>query len=139
MPSSKKGGFICPCALGQRGGGCGCNKNPAVRGLYGGYANGHDNGHVDSYHSKGGKGGYVNGHVNGHVNSYRGYRATRKNKNLFKKYKAGISIGFTGRASLKAKGILPRSNGRYILGPKYSGNKKPRILKKPTKTRKQRK
>jgi hypothetical protein len=118
MPSSKKGGFICPCALGQRGGGCGCNKNPAVRGLYGGYANGHDNGHVDSY---------------------RGYRATRKNKNLFKKYKAGISIGFTGRASLKAKGILPRSNGRYILGPKYSGNKKPRILKKPTKTRKQRK
>ena len=109
MPSSKKGGFICPCMLGQRGGGCGCNKNPAVSGLYGG------------------RGGY------------RGYKATRKNKNLFKKYKAGISIGFTGRASLKAKGILPRSNGRYVLGPKYSGNKKPRVLKKPTKTRKQRK
>ena len=50
-----------------------------------------------------------------------GYRATRKNRNMLKKYKSGRSIGFTARASLKAKGLLPRSNGRYVLGPKYSG------------------
>ena len=49
-----------------------------------------------------------------------GYRATRRNRNLLKKYKSGRSIGFTARASLKAKGLLPRSNGRYLLGPKYS-------------------
>ncbi len=73
------------------------------------------------------------------TNLYGGYRATRKDKNLYKKFKKGKSIGFTGRSSLKAKGILPRSNGRYILGPKYSGTGKPRVLKKPTKTRKAKK
>ena len=53
-----------------------------------------------------------------------GYRATRKNRNMLKKYKSGRSIGFTARASLKAKGLLPRSNGRYVLGPKYAGTKR---------------
>jgi hypothetical protein len=57
-----------------------------------------------------------------------GYRATRKNRNFLKKYKSGRSIGFTARASLKAKGLLPRSNGRYVLGPKYSGTGKNRPL-----------
>ena len=64
-----------------------------------------------------------------------GYRATRKNKALIRKYKQGKSIGFTAKASLKAKGLLPRSNGRYVLGPKYSGTGKPKVLK----TRRQRK
>jgi hypothetical protein len=57
-----------------------------------------------------------------------GYRATRKNRQMLKKYKSGKSIGFTARASLKAKGLLPRSNGRYVLGPKYSGTGKNRPL-----------
>ena len=64
-----------------------------------------------------------------------GYRATAKNCKLFDKYKRGQSIGFTGRASLKAKGILPRANGSYRLGPKYSGTGKEKILSRPTKTR----
>ena len=61
-----------------------------------------------------------------------GYRPTRRNREMYKKYKAGGSIGFTGRASLKAKGILPRSNGRYVLGPKYSGTGKEKVLRGST-------
>jgi hypothetical protein len=59
-----------------------------------------------------------------------GYRPTRRNRQLLRKYKAGKSIGFTAKASLKAKGMLPRSNGRYVLGPKYSGTGKPKHLTK---------
>jgi hypothetical protein len=61
-----------------------------------------------------------------------GYKPTRRNRETYKKYKAGKSIGFTGRASLKAKGILPRSNGRYVLGPKYSGTGKEKVLREST-------
>jgi hypothetical protein len=55
---------------------------------------------------------------------YRGgYRATRKNKSLLAKLRRGESIGFTATASLKAKGLLPRTSRKYrgkkILGPKY--------------------
>lgn len=57
-----------------------------------------------------------------------GYRPTRRNRQMLRKYKAGKSIGFTGKASLKAKGMLPRSNGRYILGPKYSGTGREKVL-----------
>jgi len=57
-----------------------------------------------------------------------GYAVTRKNKALLRKYKQGKRIGFTAKASLKAKGLLPRSNGRYVLGPKYSGTGKPKVL-----------
>jgi hypothetical protein len=49
------------------------------------------------------------------------YAATARNRALVSKYKSGKSIGFTAKASLKAKGLLPRSNGTYRLGPKYSG------------------
>jgi hypothetical protein len=59
-----------------------------------------------------------------------GYRPTRRNRQLLRKTKAGKSIGFTAKASLKAKGMLPRSNGRYVLGPKYSGTGKPKVLTK---------
>lgn len=52
-----------------------------------------------------------------------GYRATRKNRALLRKYKSGKSIGFTAKASLKAKGLLPRTSrknrGKKIVGPKY--------------------
>ena len=52
-----------------------------------------------------------------------GYRATRKNKALLKQLKKGESIGFTATASLKAKGLIPRTSrkfrGKKVLGPKY--------------------
>jgi hypothetical protein len=57
-----------------------------------------------------------------------GYRPTRKNRQVLRAYKAGKSIGFTAKASLKAKGMLPRSNGRYVLGPKYSGTGREKVL-----------
>jgi hypothetical protein len=67
-----------------------------------------------------------------------GYRATRRNRQMLKRYKAGKSIGFTGRASLKAKGLLPRSNGCYVLGPKYSGTGREKVLRCPHSTRRRR-
>lgn len=52
-----------------------------------------------------------------------GYTPTRKNKNALRRYKQGKSIGFTMRASLKAKGLLPRTSkknrGKYIVSNKY--------------------
>jgi hypothetical protein len=60
------------------------------------------------------------------------YRPTAKNRQMLRKYRAGKSIGFTGRASLKAKGMLARSNGRYVLGPKYSGTGREAVLNHPT-------
>ena len=52
-----------------------------------------------------------------------GYRPTRKNKALLAKLRRGGRIGFTATASLKAKGLLPRTSRKYggkkILGPKY--------------------
>jgi hypothetical protein len=52
-----------------------------------------------------------------------GYRATRKNKALLARLKRGESIGFTATASLKAKGLIPRTSrknrGKKVLGPKY--------------------
>jgi hypothetical protein len=51
---------------------------------------------------------------------YGGYRPTKKNRNLVKRYKQGKSIGFTARSSLKAKGLIRRSNGTYKVSPKYS-------------------
>ena len=59
-----------------------------------------------------------------------GYRSTKRNRNMLRRYKRGESIGFTGRSHLKAIGLLPRSNGRYILGPKYSGTGKLKVLSK---------
>jgi hypothetical protein len=56
-------------------------------------------------------------------NMLGGYRATRKNKNILARYRAGKSIGFTATASLKAKGLIPRTSrklrGKRVLGPKY--------------------
>jgi len=52
-----------------------------------------------------------------------GYRATRKNRAMLQRWKRGESIGFTGVASLKAKGLIPRTSrrnrGKKIVGPKY--------------------
>jgi hypothetical protein len=52
-----------------------------------------------------------------------GYRMTARNRKYLKKYRAGKPIGFTMRASLKAKGLIPRTSrklrGRKVLGSKY--------------------
>jgi hypothetical protein len=54
---------------------------------------------------------------------FGGYRATRKNRALLARLRRGESIGFTATASLKAKGLIPRTSRKYrgkkILGPKY--------------------
>jgi len=56
-----------------------------------------------------------------------GYRMTARNRKYLKQYRAGKSIGFTMRASLKAKGLIPRTSrkyrGRKVLGPKYKTRK----------------
>jgi len=52
-----------------------------------------------------------------------GYRPTRKNREALKKWKQGKSIGFTMQASLKAKGLIPRTSrknrGKKIVSNKY--------------------
>ena len=48
-----------------------------------------------------------------------GYRATARNKKYLKRWRAGKSIGFTMRSSLKAKGLIPRANGTRRVSPKY--------------------
>lgn len=48
-----------------------------------------------------------------------GYRATRKNKKYLALWKKGKPIGFTMRSSLKAKGLIPRANGRTFVSAKY--------------------
>ena len=52
-----------------------------------------------------------------------GYRPTKKNLEYLRKWKRGESIGFTMTASLKAKGLIPRTakayRGKKVLGPKY--------------------
>lgn len=52
-----------------------------------------------------------------------GYKATARNRKYLAKYRRGESIGFTMKASLKAKGLLPRTSkkhyGKKVLGNKY--------------------
>ena len=47
------------------------------------------------------------------------YKPTAKNLKYLRKWKRGESIGFTMRSSLKAKGLIPRSNGTYRVSDKY--------------------
>jgi hypothetical protein len=55
--------------------------------------------------------------------SVGGYRPTERDLMYLKKWKRGESIGFTMTASLKAKGLIPRTSktlrGRKVLGEKY--------------------
>ena len=52
-----------------------------------------------------------------------GYKATARNRALLRRWRRGESIGFTATASLKAKGLIPRTSrtmkGRKIVSPKY--------------------
>jgi hypothetical protein len=47
------------------------------------------------------------------------YRPTVKDRRTLKKWKAGKSIGFTARSSLKAKGLILRANGKKFVSEKY--------------------
>jgi hypothetical protein len=48
-----------------------------------------------------------------------GYRSTKRDRQFLRLWKKGKSIGFTMRSSLKAKGLIPRSNGTRKISPKY--------------------
>ena len=48
------------------------------------------------------------------------FRKLKRAKDAETKYKAGQSIGFTAISSLKSLGRIPRSDGCYVLGAKYS-------------------
>lgn len=47
------------------------------------------------------------------------YRVTKRNMKYLKRWKNGKSIGFTMRSSLKAKGLIPRANGKKYKSAKY--------------------
>ena len=53
-----------------------------------------------------------------------GYKVTKRNMHYLKKWKSGKSIGFTMRSSLKAKGLIPRANGKIYKSEKYKTYKK---------------
>ena len=48
-----------------------------------------------------------------------GYRPTKRNQKYLQLWKKGKSVGFTMLASLKAKGLVPRSNGTRRVSNKY--------------------
>lgn len=50
------------------------------------------------------------------------YVPTKTDKEMLDRYKNGLSIGFTWKSSLKSKGLIPRSSGKYLLGSKYSSS-----------------
>ena len=52
------------------------------------------------------------------------FRKLERAKDAETKYKAGQSIGFTAISSLKSLGRIPRSDGCYVLGTKYSALKR---------------
>jgi len=47
------------------------------------------------------------------------FKSPQKVKEALQKYKKGQSIGFTYVSSLKAMGLLPRSNGQFEISKKY--------------------
>jgi hypothetical protein len=70
------------------------------------------------------------------------YRPTAADMELLAKYKSGKSVGFTGRSSLRAKALIPRTSkkykGLYVLGPKYSGTGQDKIVRSKGITRRRR-
>ena len=48
-----------------------------------------------------------------------GYRPTKRNRTYYRLWKKGKPIGFTMTSSLKAKGLIPRSNGTRRVSKKY--------------------
>jgi hypothetical protein len=92
----------------RKGGACGCQAVPPLPtplGVGGSKA------------STVSKGGYQARSVN--YTPKGGYRATKRDLKYLKLWKKGKSIGFTMKSSLKAKGLIPRSNGTKRVSPKY--------------------
>lgn len=54
-----------------------------------------------------------------------GYKPTKKNLQTLRRWRRGLSIGFTATSSLKAKGLIPRTSkkfkGKRIISAKYRG------------------
>ena len=48
------------------------------------------------------------------------FRTAKTAKNVERRFHRGESVGFTARSSLKSQGRVPRANGCYTLGSKYS-------------------
>ena len=59
-----------------------------------------------------------------------GYTPTKKNRKYLRLWKQGKSIGFTMTASLKAKGLIPRTSksmkGKKVVSKKYKTRKNSR-------------
>jgi hypothetical protein len=53
---------------------------------------------------------------------YKKGGTTFNDKDLLAKWKKGESIGFTGEAHLKAKGLIPRADGKKVKSEKYMEN-----------------
>lgn len=47
------------------------------------------------------------------------FRNVASVKRTLRKYRKGKKIGYTQRSSLRSMGLIPRSNGKYLLGNKY--------------------
>jgi hypothetical protein len=114
---------------GKRGGACGCGGRFNHQTQVGGSC-----GCMKSYKTGGGsqRGGSQRGggcgcggplFQGGGSQQRGGYRATRRNLKYLKQWKKGKSIGFTMTASLKAKGLIPRSSktmkGKRVVSKKY--------------------
>ncbi len=81
---------------------------------------------VCDFYAKGGsqrKGGACGCAGRANQSMLGGYRATRRNLKYLKKWKRGERIGFTMTASLKAKGLIPRTSktrkGKRVVSRKY--------------------
>jgi hypothetical protein len=101
------------CSLatfGQKGGACACNSR-----MYGGGCGTCLNSMLGTFKSR--RGGYSSSASRRAKRG--GYRATKKDKAALKRFRAGKSIGFTMRSSLKAKGLIPRANGTRRISNKY--------------------
>lgn len=65
------------------------------------------------------------GKIGGNPFHTGGYKPTKKNLETLRRWKRGLSIGFTATSSLKAKGLIPRTSkgmkGKYVVSAKYRG------------------
>jgi hypothetical protein len=54
------------------------------------------------------------------------YKPTLRDRNVLNRWRRGESIGFTATASLKAKGMIPRTSrtlrGKKVVSEKYCRN-----------------
>ena len=58
-------------------------------------------------------------HISSTFVSNSRFKNVKDVQDSLKKYHNGESIGFSKTASLKSMGLLPRSNGKFVLGKKY--------------------